>query len=154
MRQFFVKLAKILFDHNWIINPQIDDYHKIYETTELIDEGDPCGDGILYGVGLLLLISLLSVIIYYFVIIRNNNNANNKNYLTVFFLGMFVLVACNILMLFVIWNHGDCEFWTRNLFGYISMSIVYYIILFEVWSQCCCRLSDDPYRNLINLFKK
>ena len=143
--EIFKKISNAIYQ--WILNPDTDDYSVIYQ----YDDG---GKGMFWCFWILMAVSLASVLIYYFVIVKGNqDNASRKNYLTTFVLGLITLIVVNIVVLKLCQSGNECDLFTMNLLKINLIDIVYYTILFEVWSLVFKGMSEDPNRDLISCFQ-
>ena len=143
--EIFRKISNAIYQ--WILDQNAEDYSVIYQ----YEDG---GKGMLWCFWILLAVSLLSVLMYYFVIVKGNqDNASRKNYLITFVLGLITLIVVNIVVLKLCHDGSDVSFFTMNLLKINFIDIVYYTILFEVWSLVFKGMSEDPNRDLISCFK-
>ena len=86
-------------------------------------------------------VSLVFTLVYYFFIDSNARNATPKNYLSVSIMGYFALVAINYLGLATI-AHENVLIKTDILLICLA-DIIYYILLFELWSLVFKGLSKN-----------
>lgn len=126
--------------------------------TGLYNAGAPLHyDGKDWGLIFMLVISLVAVLCYYFGVAQKLKNATSANYLLVFGLGILVLLTFNC---FVIPNCVTPKFpikriWDLNLLKFCVIDILYYTVMFEIWSLIVRGFSKDNHKDLINvLFRK
>lgn len=133
--------------YQWVLDTFTEDYSVIYQY-------DGGGKGMLWCFWALMAVSLVAVLIYYFAIIKGNQNmATRVNYLTTFVLGIVTVVVVDIVVLKLCQQGNESPFFTMNLLKMCLLNVVYYIVMFEVWSLAFRSYSDDPKRDLISCFK-
>ncbi len=149
MANIIHSISKTAFD--WALSNTADTWNKFYSVG-----AEKYYDGKDWGLIFLLAISLVAVLIYFFVIAQKMKDATDTNYLTIYGLGIVLLLAFNC---FVIPNCVTPKFpikdiWDLNLLYFCLIDILYYTLLFEVWSLLFRGLSKDTNRDLISTIFK
>lgn len=122
---------------------------------EIFENGPKGGHGMEYGLYILLLVSLFFVVAFYYgVCARDADNATKKNYLTVLLLGMITLVFVNYVALTLLTGYYNTLF-NMNMFAFNLLDLVYFVLLYQLWSWLLKDKSNAPNIDLYTiLFKK
>ena len=143
MRELLIRLSDLLY--KWILQaPGHKEYHLVYEN---VQNG---GYGMMWTFVFLLVISIAAAAVYYFVVSSSVVNANKRNYFTVGLLGLFALIVATVVGLRLITGYNDSSYWRSNLVRINLLNIVYYILLYEVWSLIMMPFSKSS----IHMFSK
>ena len=121
MKLFFERISSFLYE--WGIDATENNFVEVFGHE---------GHGMEYCLYILIGISLLFPLIFYFFIAKDVNNATPKNYLLMMLMGYIVLAAVNYLVIATIFGNELLS--STNLFWITILDIVYYILLFELWS--------------------
>ena len=123
---FLSKISEILF--GWVLKaPGHQEYSQVYQNAQ-------GGKGMMYALLFLIAVSIIAAAFYYFVVCSSVEKANKKNYWVIVGLGAIALVIVNVVGLRLITGYNKADFWSTNLLMLNIASLVYYLILFEVWS--------------------
>lgn len=144
MRESLIsRLSDLLY--KWILEaPGHKEYHLVYENAP---NG---GYGMMWTFVFLLVISIAAAAVYYFVVSSSVVNANKRNYFTVGLLGLFALIVATVVGLRLITGYNDSSYWSSNLVSINLLNIVYYVLLYEVWSLIMMPFSKSS----IHMFSK
>lgn len=146
MANIIHSISKPIFD--WVLTKTSATFSGFYNA------GAPLHyDGKDWALIFMLLISVVGVLCYYFGVAQKLKNATATNYLIVFGLGIVLLLAFNF---FVIPNCITPKFpikkiWDLNLLKFCLVDILYYTIMYEVWSLIFKGLSKDNHQHLFNI---
>lgn len=111
------------------------------------------GHGLEYCFLFLFGVSLVFTLIFYFGMATNVNNATPKNYLLTMLMGYIVLVATNYFGFATIFGNECIS--SMNLLKVSLIDILYYAILFELFSLAFKNMSNASNIDLISiLFNK
>ena len=121
MKLFFERISSFLYE--WGIDATENNFVEVFGHE---------GHGMEYCLYILIGISLLFPLIFYFFIAKDVNNATPKNYLLMMLMGYIVLAAVNYLVIATIFGNELLS--STNLFWITILDIVYYMLLFELWS--------------------
>lgn len=111
------------------------------------------GHGMEYCLFFLLGISLVFTLVYYFGVASNIRQATPKNYLLTMVMGYIVLVAVNYLGIATLFSNDALT--TFNLVKISLIDVVYYVVLFEVFSLIFKNMSKASGVDIISiLFNK
>ena len=143
MKDLAIKLSDLLY--KWVLKaPGHAEYHQVY------DNSMTGGHGMMWTFIFLLVISIVAAAIYYFVVCNSVVNATKKNYWTVCALGLLTLIITTIVGLRLISGYNAPTYWSSNLFMINLVNILWYAILFEVWSLVFKPMS----KSTIDMFSK
>lgn len=132
------------FLYNWQVDATEDNFVNVFGHE---------GNGLEFCLFFLLGVSIAFALIFYFVMAKNVSNATPKNYLLMMLMGYIVLVATNYLGFATI--YGNEVLSSPNLVMISVVDLLYYVILFEVWSWTFKGMSNASNISLISiLFNK
>lgn len=100
---------------------------------------------------MLFIVTLATTCSFYFGVAKVAANATKKNYIIVFFLGLFVLWLVNLIIIPTIVDNWDYAFDMNNILLSLVDSL-YYAILYEIISIFIKDQSNAKYIHLINCF--
>lgn len=143
MRDLLIKLSDLLY--KWVLKaPGHHEYHQVYENAQ------GGGYGMMYALIFVLVISIVAAAIYYFLVCSSVENANKKNYWIIVGLGALALVIAVVVGLRLITGYNKSDYFGVNLLMLSLMSLVYYALLFEVWSLVFLPMS----KSTVHFFSK
>ena len=132
------------FLYNWQVDATEDNFVNVFGHE---------GNGLEFYLFFLIGVSIAFASIFYFVMAKNVSNATPKNYLLMMLMGYIVLVATNYLGFATI--YGNEVLSSPNLVMISVVDLLYYVILFEVWSWTFKGMSNASNISLISiLFNK
>ena len=133
------------FMYGWMMDATEESYNEV-----LSSQG---GHGMEYCLFFLLGISLVFTLIYYFGVAADIRHATPKNYLLTMVMGYIVLAAVNYLGIATLFSNDALA--SFNLVKITLIDIVYYIVLFEVFSLMFKNMSKASGVDFISiLFNK
>lgn len=143
MKDLAIKLSELLY--KWVLKaPGHAEYFQVY------DNSMKGGHGMMWTFIFLLVISIGAAAIYYFFVSQSVVNATKKNYWTVCGLGLLTLIIATIVGLRLITGYNAPAYWSSNLFMINLVNILWYAILFEIWSLIFKPMS----KSTVDMFSK
>lgn len=122
-------LARIFY--KWVIDTN--EYQNDVNTWETYLDMTQGAGGLSYLFLTLIVISLVTAVIFYYGIAKNVSAATKKNYVVVCLMGLVTLLVFNFVVAFVGCEWSSClSSW--NMWKICLIDILYYFILFEIWS--------------------
>lgn len=134
--------------YSWVLEKSSETYANFYAV------GSPQHwDGRDWGLIFLLAISLVAVLVYYFIVASQLKNANSTNYYIVYGLGIFtlILVDCCLIPNLVTPKCPIREVMDLNMLWFCCSSVLYYTVMYELFSLIFMTLSRDKHRHLIGI---
>lgn len=144
--EFTVKLSNGLYQ--WLLDGREENYKVIFS-----NDGPGAGHGMEYCFFFMFGVSLITALIYYFGIASDINNATKKNYLSSWIMGFICLVAINYAGMEVILDGNASVLPSFNMVKICLIDIIYYSVLFEVFSLLFKDHSNASNIHLLTAFK-
>lgn len=140
------KISGPIFD--WVLTKTSTTYQALYAVVSNEDHYDGRDWGLIF----MLLVCLAAVLVYYFGVASNLRNATRANYLIVWGLGIvtILLLNCFVIPNIITPKFSIGKIWDLNLLRFCLIDIVYYSIVYEVFSFVFMGISRDKHRHLIN----
>ena len=142
--EFLNNLSNLMY--SWILNPRLDGYREVFQN---IHGG---GYGMRYSLIVLLVVALLFVLLFYFGISTHADAANKKNYMMTIILGGITLLVATVVVLAFLTDKS--LMFNLNLLYLLLIDIVYFIILYEVFSLIFKGMSKNARNiDMFSLFR-
>lgn len=110
-------------------------------------------DGMFYALAVVFIVSLLTACVFYYAISSNASSATKKNYVVTSLLGFVTVVVLNYLITYLACKWGTCLL-SLNMLKINLIDILYYFVLFEIWSLLIKGKSNARTIDYISIFSK
>lgn len=147
MKQAWYNISEAIY--KWVLNKRPGSGYS-----ELWQNGHNLGCGMAWAFLFLIIVALVAVLIYYYGISKNPESATKKNYLITCLIGYITLVVVNIVALKLITKAPVELIFSKNMLWVCVIDILYYLVLFELFSLAVKNWSNARHIDLISIFKK
>lgn len=134
--------------YQWILDTHSNDYS--YFQNDFANNANGHTNGMMYMLIALLLVSLIATAVYYYGVASKVANATKKNYMVVYLLGLITLIVVNFVVMATIPEMKNV-FTSYNMWMINLIDVLYYTILFQLWSWLVKSTSKSPNIDLISI---
>lgn len=142
--RIFETLSEIVYSH--VLNTRANDYH-------FFQNGHNYGNGLEYLFLALLIVPLCFCVYFYFVQASKLANGTKKNYMIIFLLGFLTLLVVDFVLMSTCAGHRNA-LTSGNMWKINIIDVIYYPIVYQLYSWFLKGMSNVPNVHLISCFSK
>lgn len=142
MHKIFQSISEAIYP--WVMDTRADDY-------KFFQNGHDFHNGLEYITIALFAAALLFCLYFYFVQARDIVKATRKEYLAIFGIGFFTMVVVDFVLMATVAEYRNVLS-SGNMWKITLVNVLYYIVLYQVFSWLFKGMSRVPNIDLIKCF--